>query len=80
MYKITSIKKLFHNTIYDKIELIVNKKTSIIFDFIQNSDTVDNIIDEMIKEMAYNFDNIENIKKDLMTLIKSNRISLILYD
>lgn len=80
MSRITSIKKLFHSKIYDKIELIVNKKTKIIFDFILKTDSVDNVLNELIKEMRDNFDNTEVIKKDLQTLIKSNRICLISYD
>lgn len=80
MSRITSIKKLFHSKIYDKIELIINRKTKIVFDFILKTDSVDNILNELIKEMRDNFDNTEVIKKDLKTLIKSNRICLITYD
>lgn len=80
MTRITSIKKLLHTNVCDKIELIINNNKKIIFDFIQSIDSVDKIFYELKSELQVNFENNDMAMNDLQTLIKSNRIRTFLYD
>lgn len=80
MPRITSIKKLLHTQVCDKIELITNTKRKILFDYMFTSDSVDNIFCELQAELKLIFENDEIVRKDLQTLIQSNRIRSILYD
>jgi hypothetical protein len=80
MSRVTSIKKLSHSRYADKIELIVNNKRTIVFDFMINEDSVEGIFYELNLEFNESFANIDIIMRDLLIIIKSIRITTIMYD
>jgi len=80
MSRITSMKRLLHTHLCDKIELITDTNKKILFDYILNCDSVDNIFCELKAELKVKFENDDIVRRDLQTLIKSNRICSILYD
>lgn len=72
--------KVKHKQIKDIFQMELDNKKTIKFEFDKTSDTVNGIVDELISTLEYTFNDIDQVKKDMQILVKSNRIGGIYYD
>lgn len=72
--------KVKHEKIKDVFQMKLDNNKTIKFEFDKTSDTVNGIVDELISTLQYTFNDIEQVKKDMQILVKSNRIGSIYYD
>lgn len=79
MCKIKSI-SILHKAYADEFQLYLDNKKIILFEYNKNSDMIDDVLNELSIAIEDKLCNIEEVKKDMQTLINSKRVNAFCYE